>query len=45
MNSFRKSQIDHKVKSATQFSLAAEKIAGRYVADRMLKALIAGRRY
>lgn len=45
MNSFRKSQIDNKVKSATQFILAAEKIAGRHVADRMLKALIAGRRY
>ena len=45
MNSFRKSQIDHKVKSATQFILAAEKIAGRRVADRMLKALIAGRGY
>jgi len=45
MNSFRKSQIDHKVKSATQFILAAEKIAGRQMADRVLKALIAGRGY
>ena len=45
MSPFRKSQIDYKVKHATQFILAAEKIVGRHVADRMLKALIAGRRY
>ena len=45
MNSFRKSQIDHKVKSATQFILAIEKKAGRQMADRGLKALIAGRGY
>lgn len=45
MSPFRKSQIDNKVKSATQFILAAEKIAGRHVADRMLKELITGRKY
>lgn len=45
MSPFRKSQIDHKVKHATQFILAIEKKAGRAMADKVLKALIAGRGY
>ena len=39
MSPFRKSQIDNKVKSATQFILAAEKIAGRHVADSWSRVL------
>lgn len=43
MSPFRKSQIDYKVKHATQFILAVEKKAGRAMTDKVLKALIAGR--
>ena len=42
MTPFRKSQIDYKVKHTTQFVLAIEKKAGRAMADKVLKALIAG---
>ena len=43
MSPFRNSQIDLVVNLATQFILAIEKKAGRAMADKVLKALIAGR--